>query len=98
GTLIVTNIGATPLVLGDSFKLFGAIHYTNDFAVKNLPPLGGSLGWNWSPSTGTLSVGNATASTPTNLMFSVSGSALTLTWPASYLGWYVQSNSVSVAN
>jgi autotransporter-associated beta strand protein len=35
---------------------------------------------------------------PTNIVFSVSGSTLNLSWPADYLGWYMQSNSVALAN
>ena len=37
---------------------------------------------------------------PTNLTYSVSGGGgtLNLSWPASYLGWYVQSNAVALAN
>jgi hypothetical protein len=38
------------------------------------------------------------ASNPTNITFLVSGSNLSLTWPADHLGWIAQSNSVSVAN
>ena len=38
------------------------------------------------------------ADTPTNLSFSVNGLTLSLTWPASHLGWRAQSNSVNVAN
>ena len=34
---------------------------------------------------------------PTNITFSVSGSVLTLSWPADHLGWYLQvkTNSLS---
>jgi hypothetical protein len=38
------------------------------------------------------------ATTPTNITFGVSGTTLSLAWPASHLGWYAQSNSVSVAD
>jgi fibronectin-binding autotransporter adhesin len=34
----------------------------------------------------------------TNLTFTVSGSTLTLSWPATHQGWYAQSNSLSVAS
>jgi autotransporter-associated beta strand protein len=33
---------------------------------------------------------------PTNITFQVSGGSLSLSWPADHLGWYVQSNSVSL--
>lgn len=45
GTLIVTNIGAVPLVAGDSFKLFDAGSYNGSFAGIILPPLDSSLRW-----------------------------------------------------
>ena len=39
------------------------------------------------------------ATTPTNIVFSVSGgNPLHLTWPASHLGWIAQSNSVNLAS
>jgi autotransporter-associated beta strand protein len=46
GTLIVTNIGATALAAGDSFKLFNAASYGGVFAKMVLPPLPAGLGWN----------------------------------------------------
>jgi hypothetical protein len=98
GTLIVTNLSVTSLALGDSFRLFSANNTTNDFATKVLPVLDSGLAWIWTPTNGTLSVGNAVTLTPTNMSFTVTGSTLSLSWPASYLGWYVQSNSVSLAN
>jgi len=46
--------------------------------------------------------GPSYSTTPTNITFSVTGSGggttLHLSWPASHLGWYVQSNSVAVNN
>lgn len=47
---------------------------------------------------GSLLVGSPVATYPTNITTSVSGSLLTLTWPETHLGWYAQSNSVSVAD
>ena len=35
---------------------------------------------------------------PTNIVYSVTGSTLNLSWPADHLGWYMQSNSVALAN
>ena len=46
GTLIVTNIGASALAAGDSFKLFNAASYSGVFASVILPPLSGGLTWN----------------------------------------------------
>lgn len=56
GTLTVTNVGTNALVLGDSFALFGAGSYANNFTATNLPSLGGGLAWNWNPAAGTLAV------------------------------------------
>ena len=47
---------------------------------------------------GSLRVGAAVATYSTNITYGVSGSVLTLTWPESHLGWYVQSNSVSLTS
>ena len=38
------------------------------------------------------------ATNPTNITAVVSGTQYDLSWPASHLGWILQSNSVSVAN
>ena len=35
--------------------------------------------------------------TPTNLTYGISGGSLTISWPANYAGWDLQSNSVSVS-
>jgi hypothetical protein len=46
-----------------------------------------------------IAVTGGMASTPTNIVFSVSGgNTLHLTWPGSYLGWIAQSNSINLAN
>ena len=45
GTLVVTNLGSNPLVVGDSFKLFNATNYSGVFASLVLPSLGAGLGW-----------------------------------------------------
>jgi fibronectin-binding autotransporter adhesin len=46
---------------------------------------------------GSLMVPSPIASNPTNITYRVSGSTLTLSWPADHLGWLVQSNSVGIA-
>ena len=95
GTLTVNNVGATPLAIGDSFQLFSAANHSGSFALTNLPVLAEGV-WSWNPANGTLSVVSAVPSTPTNITYSFSGSSLELTWPGSYLGWYAQSNAVSL--
>lgn len=44
-------------------------------------------------SSATLTVGDVVSSTPTNIVASVSGNQLTLSWPASHLGWILQSQT-----
>ncbi|MGP8218827.1 MAG: autotransporter-associated beta strand repeat-containing protein, partial [Limisphaerales bacterium] len=46
GTLIVTNIGATALMAGDSFTLFNAGSYNGTFTNVILPALNSGLAWN----------------------------------------------------
>jgi autotransporter-associated beta strand protein len=94
GTLTVTNLGGT-FVGGESYQLFSAGSYNGNFTATNLPVIT-PLNWNWNPTNGTLSVVSGTATTPTNITYSVSGSTLTLTWPGSHLGWFAQSNSVNL--
>ncbi len=45
GTLVVTNIGPTPLAAGDSFKLFTAGAWSGAFTNVLLPPLAPNLSW-----------------------------------------------------
>ncbi len=97
GTLTVTNLG-TALVAGDSFKLFSK------------PVTGGSVliiaggGMNWTNklaidgSIQALSVFSSLATYPTNITASVSGSTLTITWPATHLGWILQSQTNTIGS
>ncbi|MDR3457201.1 MAG: YDG domain-containing protein [Verrucomicrobiae bacterium] len=48
--------------------------------------------------TGSLLVSSSIANYPTNISFNVSGNTLNLSWPATHLGWYAQSNSVDLVN
>jgi hypothetical protein len=45
GTLIVTNVGVTPLAAGDSFQLFEAGTYAGTFSSIILPTLNNGLAW-----------------------------------------------------
>lgn len=93
GTVTVTNLGAA-LQPGDTFTLFNK-PLTNGSA---LTITGGLVNWtNKLAVDGTISVLASIPTTPTNLIFSLSGSALTLSWPPNYTGWSLQSNIVSVA-
>ena len=46
---------------------------------------------------GALNVVPLVASNPTNIIYSVSGNTLNLSWPADHLGWLLQSNSINLA-
>lgn len=98
GMLLVTNLGPA-LAGGEIFTLFSAASYNGAFTATNLPPLASGLKWVWAPGSGTLAVVDMlAASTPTNISFSASGTNLTLTWPASHLGWVAQSNAAHLAD
>jgi len=96
GTLVITNTtsDSTPLAPGDTFTLFSASTHAGSFA-NILGSPGGNLGFSFA--NGVLSV-ISIAPNPTNISFGISGSTLTLSWPADHLGWVIQSNSVSIAN
>lgn len=99
GTLTVTNIGTNTLAMGDSFNLFSQA-VSNGLSLTINGPAGVTFTNNLQVdgSIAVLSVQGATATYPTNISFSVTGSTLSLTWPATHLGWYAQSNSVNLAN
>ena len=75
GTLTLTNISATPLAAGNSFKLFKAASYSGAFAISPASP-GPGLAWNTSnlAVNGTLSV----IGMPRIISVSVNGTTLTL--------------------
>jgi autotransporter-associated beta strand protein len=95
GTLTAINIGATPLVAGDSFPVFPA-GGTGTLTVAGSP--GPGLAWNFDPASGVLSVATGVSTTQPHLTNSMSGGNLNLSWPADHLGWRleVQSNPRSV--
>ena len=96
GTLTVTNLGPA-LFAGDRFVLFSQ-PLVNGGALSISGPVGVTF-TNLLATDGSIKVLSApTASNPTNLMFSVSGGALQLSWPADHLGWYAQSNAVGVVH
>jgi autotransporter-associated beta strand protein len=88
GTLIVTNIGATALAAGDSFKMFNAASYNGAFASVILPPLSTGLAWNTNAlnTNGVLSVVALTPPTIAIIQLSgqnlvISGGGGTANWP-----------------
>jgi len=94
GTLVVTNLAGT-LTAGDQFTLFSAVNPTNNFSSISGTP-GANLAWSFNPTNGVLSVVSTMATNPTNITAVVSGSTLTLSWPADHLGWILQSQTNSL--
>jgi autotransporter-associated beta strand protein len=92
GVVTVTNLGPA-LAQGDKFTLFNKL-VANGGA---LTVAGANATWtNKLAFDGTIEVLSVMATTPTNLSCSLSGTNLTLSWPANYLGWMLQTNSVGV--
>jgi fibronectin-binding autotransporter adhesin len=89
GALVVSN-AATALQSGDTFTLFSAASYNGSFASIALPTLNAGLAWNTNNLVvnGTVSVTTTGPSGPATLTNSVSGSTLSLSWPAE--GWRLQ--------
>ena len=95
GTVTITNIGGTALAVGDKLTLFsGAVINGGALTVT-----GGGLSWSNS-----LAIDGSVVAVPTiagystNISCSVSGSTLTIAWPATHIGWILQTqtNSLSV--
>jgi autotransporter-associated beta strand protein len=99
GKLLVTNLGATALVNGDSFRLFNASSYQGAFATIEPAP-GPGLSWDTSRLAvdGTLRVKVGPATTPPTLASSWNGSQLNLSWPSDRVGWRLeaQTNALSL--
>lgn len=96
GTVTVTNLGAA-LQPGDTFAVFNkAVTGGNTLTITGG---GSSVTWNNKLAVdGTITVLSVIPTTPTNITYSVSGNNLTLSWPASYQGWLLQSNAVSLTS
>jgi autotransporter-associated beta strand protein len=92
GVLTVTNLGPA-LQSGDSFQLFSAGSMSGAFTATNLPALNPGLVWSFNPTSGVLSVVQTIATNPTNILYSVSSNALTLSWPADHTGWRLQAQT-----
>jgi hypothetical protein len=99
GGTLQLNLNGDPLVAGDSFKLFSFASASGAFT--SISPANPAVGLQWDTShltsDGTLRVTSVNA-TPTNITTVVSGSTLTLSWPADHTGWrlQVQTNLVSL--
>jgi hypothetical protein len=97
GNLNVVNTGGT-LAAGQSFQLFSASSYVGDFATTNFPALNQGLKWQWSASSGTLSVLASVATNPTNITATVTGGNLNLAWPADHTGWRLETQTNSIGS
>jgi len=98
GSLAVTNIGTNALAAGDKFMLFSAGAQAGNFSALTLPALSAGLGWSNSlAANGSLQVVTTVSLAWTNLVFSVSGGTLFLSWPADHTGWrlLVQTNHLA---
>ena len=89
GSLTVTNVGATPLAVGDRFTLFNATNATGSFSSTALPPLAPGLAWtNRLAVNGSIQVIQSVNLAATNLTALVTGGTnLSLSWPADHTGW-----------
>ena len=100
GTLTVENIGSS-LKAGDAFLLFDATDYSGAFDSISLPALTTGLSWTNSLAfNGTLAVYDPNAviidTTPVSMAYSISESALTITWPVDHTGWTLEANTNSL--
>ena len=92
GTITVTNLGAA-LQIGDTFTLFNkAVMGGNTLVVTGAVSAG--LTWtNKLAVDGTIQVVQSFATYSTNISYTVSGSTLTITWPATHQGWLLQAQT-----
>lgn len=100
GTVTVTNLGPA-LAVGDSFKLLSS-SLPNGGSLGIAPAPGAGLGWtNKLAIDGTIAVITAAPvvnPNPTNITAAFTSTDVTLSWPASHIGWslQVQTNSRAV--
>jgi fibronectin-binding autotransporter adhesin len=99
GTLAIVNTGPA-LTASDTFQLFSATTHTGAFA--SITPATPGVGFTWNTNTlttdGTLriaAIGGGPATNPTNIVSSVGGGNLTLSWPSDHLGWTLQTQTNS---
>lgn len=93
GTIVVTNLGA-PLQVGDTFTLFNkAVTGGGSLTVT-----GGGAAWtNKLALNGSIEVIPSVNTNPTNIVASVNGNVLTLSWPADHTGWRLQVQTNTLA-
>ena len=101
GTLQINRIGTNTLAAGTTFKLFGfSTTPVDSFATVTANTPGQFVTWDTSQlsGNGTIRVASVTSSSIPTLANSLSGSTLTLSWPADHLGWrlLVQTNHLAL--
>lgn len=104
GALVVTNIGPD-ILNGSTFKLFnqaisGGVGAFSSVTLPATDP-SGNKPYTWDTTglsaNGTIKlVSGGLNTTPTSITTSVSGSTLSLSWPADHTGWSLLSNSVGI--
>ena len=95
GTLVIANVGGSLLQAGDTFQLFTGGSRSGSFTSIVYPP-----GYTFTDNlvaNGSITVATAPPG-PGFSNISASNGTLSLTWPANYQGWLVQSNSVNLAD
>jgi|GEM_PF-477343 len=97
GTLQLITNGAAALAAGDSFTLFNAGSLAGNFARVAGSP-GAGLGYYFNPSSGVLKVVAAGFDNPTNLTATIAGSTMTISWPPTHLGWFLQAQTNSLTS
>jgi len=90
GTLIVNDVGPSPLQLGDSFQLFN-LGGSGSFTISGSP--GGGNTWSFNPATGVLTVVDAAVVAPP-LNFTQVGSNLQLSWTNALFKLQAQTNGL----
>jgi autotransporter-associated beta strand protein len=98
GTLQIQTNGTAPLVVGDTFQLFSAGSVAGNFATV---ADNSGTSWSFNPATGVATVmalPPTVNTNSTNIVVSVSGNQMTMSWPTDHTGWFLQSNSVGLLN
>lgn len=80
---------------GQQFVLFSGAGATNTSNFASIQTTGSSVTFSFT--NGILTASSSLASNPTNISFTVSGSTLSLSWPADHLGWILQSQTNSLS-
>jgi hypothetical protein len=89
GGVLEINAAGT-FTAGQNFQLFSG---TGAASTSSFAKISTSSGILFGFTNGVLTVVSTLASNPTNITASVSGSTLTITWPADHLGWILQAQT-----